>query len=138
MFTNGRSIHHITTSDEKRQTVWLHVFGAAELPIVGDKPRWQVMQGRSFDVLAYDLALNHLSEAQRTRFAGYLSRKYRLNYTETLAELNGRISWPIPAGIDIQVLEPAEQTTPLASLLSKQLLAAVGKRPLAPALPLAW
>lgn len=138
MSTNGRSIHLIATSDEKRQAIWLHVFGAVELPIVGDKPRWQVMQGRPFDVLAYDLALNHLTEAQRTRFAGYLSRKYRLNYTETLAELNGRISWPIAAGIDIQVLEPAEQPTPLASLLSGQLLAAVGKRPLAPALQLAW
>ena len=133
MFTNGRSIHLISTTDEKRQTIWLHVFGADTLPIVGHKPRWQVMQGRGVEVLAYDLALSELSDAQRQRFAGYLSRKYGRNYQVTLTELETAVSWPIKASFDIQVLEPAEQMSPLASLLS-----VARKRPFMPMPQLAW
>jgi len=118
MFTNGRSIHLIQTTDERRQTIWQHVFGIDALPVMAAKPRWQAMQGRGFDVLAFDLALSELSGAQRTRFAGYLSRKYRMDYAVVLNELETAVSWPIPAGTDIVVLEPAEQVSPLALLLS--------------------
>lgn len=117
MFTNGRSIHPIQTTDEKRQAIWLHVFGTDTLPVLAAKPRWQAMQGRGFDVLAFDLALGELSDAQRQRFAGYLSRKYRMDYTATLAELETAVSWPVPAH-NIVVFEPAEQASPLALLLS--------------------
>lgn len=117
MFTNGRSIHLIQTTDERRQTIWQHVFGTDTLPVLASKPRWQAMQGRGVDVLAFDLALGELSGPQRQRFAGYLSRKYRMDYTATLAELETAVSWPIPAG-NIVVLEPAEQSSPLALLLS--------------------
>jgi len=122
MFTNGRSTRapgaHIQTTDEKRQAIWSHVFGTDTLPVLAAKPRWQAMQGRGFDVLAFDLALSELSVAQRTRFAGYLSRKYRMDYVAALNELETAVSWPIPAGADIVVLEPAEQASPLALLLS--------------------
>ena len=133
MFTNGRSIYLISTSDEKRQAIWQHVFGMAELPVLAAKPRFQEQQGRAFPVLAYDLALCELSDAQLARFAGHLHRKYRLNYQATLAELQTAVSWPIPAGTDIQVLEPAEQTLTLASLLS-----GIRKRPHSPVPRLAW
>lgn len=132
MFTNSRSIHLITTSDEKRQAIWLHLFGTDALPVLAAKPRWQE-QGGAFPVLAYDLALSELTDPQRTRFAGYLSRKYRMDYTATLTELETAVSWPIPAGIDIQVMEPAEQTTPLASLLF-----GARKQQFAPVPSLAW
>lgn len=118
MFTNGRSIHLIQTTDERRQAIWQHVFGTDALPVLAAKPRWQAMQGRGFDVLAFDLALSELSTAQRQRFAGYLCRKYRMDYTAALAELETAVSWPVPAGSDIVVLEPAEQASPLALLLS--------------------
>ncbi len=129
MFTNGRSIHLITTSDEKRQAIWLHVFGTDTLPVLASKPRWQAMQGRGFDVLAFDLALSELSTAQRQRFAGHLSRKYGRNYQATLIELETVVSWPIPAGMDVVVLEPAEQASPLALLLSGHARRRGRKRP---------
>ena len=116
MFTNGRSIHLIQTTDERRQTIWQHVFGIDALPVMAAKPRWQAMQGRAFDTLAYDLAVSELTAAQRQRFAGYLSRKYGRNYQATLIELETAVSWPIKASFDIQVLEPAEQASPLVSL----------------------
>lgn len=118
MFTNGRSIYLIQTTDERRQTIWQHVFGTDALPVLAAKPRWQEQQGRGFPVLAFDLALSELSDAQRARFAGYLCRKYRKDYTATLNELETAVSWPIPAGTDIIVLEPAEQVSSLALLLS--------------------
>lgn len=119
MFTNGRSNPRalIQTSDETRRNVWLHIFGTDVLPVLHARPRWQAMQGRGFDVLAYDLALGELSDAQRQRFAGYLSRKYRTSYEMTLSELEAAVSWPIPAA-NVMVVEPAEQAPPLASLLS--------------------
>lgn len=117
MSTNGRSITFIQTSDEKRRQTWLHIFGSESLPVIGEHPRWQEQQGRAFPVLAYDLALSELSEAQRQRFAGYLSRKYRTDYQAMLIELETAVSWPIKASFDIRVVEPAEQM-PLASLLS--------------------
>ena len=140
MFTNGRSIYLIATSDEKRQAIWQHVFGTGTLPVLAAKPRWQAMQGREFDVLAFDLALSELSGPQRQRFAGYLSRKYQMDYALVLNELETAVSWPIPAGTDIVVLEPAEQVSPLALLLSGRghrkrqfagspRLAAVSRRP---------
>lgn len=79
-------------------------------------PRLQAMQGREVEVLAYDLALSRLTEAQRQRFAGYLSRKYRMDYAAALVELQTAISWPIEASIDVSVVEPAAER-PLASLL---------------------
>jgi hypothetical protein len=106
----------IQTSDEKRRSIWLHVFGADTLPVLAAKPRWQAMQGRGHDVLAYDLALSELSEAQRQRFAGHLSQKYGMDYTAALNELGTAVSWPIKASIDVMVVEPAVQL-PLASLL---------------------
>ena len=119
MFTNGRSepLFHITTSDDKRRQIWLHLFATDTLPVIGPKPRWQEQQGGAG--LAFDLALGNLSQMQRARFAGYLSRKYRVDYPTTLSELETAVSWPIPAGIDIQVLEPAEQSFPLAPLLQR-------------------
>lgn len=125
MFTNGRSTSapgaapgaRIQTSDETRRNIWLHVFGTDTLPVLAATPRWQAMQGRGFDVLAFDLALSKLSDAQRQRFAGYLSRKYRTDYQAVLVELETAVSWPISA-IDVNVVEPAEQAPPLASLLS--------------------
>jgi hypothetical protein len=121
MFTNGRSTspagHLIQTTDEKRQATWLHVFGTDTLPVLAATPRWQEQQGRAFPVLAYDLALGQLSDAQRARFAGYLSKKYRMDYTAVLNELETAVSWPIKASFDIQVLEPAEEQAPLAFLL---------------------
>ena len=119
MTTNGRSAtpHHITTSDETRRARWLHLFGADHLPVYAAKPRWQPgQQGGGFDVLAYDLALGELSDAQRQRFAGYLSRKHRVDYMATLTELETAVSWPIKASTDVMVVEPAAQL-PLASLL---------------------
>jgi hypothetical protein len=118
MSTNGRSNApqaHITTSDEKRRERWLYLFGRDTLPVLAAEPRWEE-QGGAFPVLVYDLALSQLTDAQIARFAGYLSRKYRTDYAHKLAELNGRVSYPIKASIDIQVLEPAEQTPSLASL----------------------
>jgi hypothetical protein len=117
MFTNGRSIHLIQTTDEKRQATWLHVFGTDTLPVLAATPRWQEQQGRAFSVLAFDLALGELSEPQRQRFAGYLSKKYRMDYAAVLNELETAVSWPIKASFDIQVLEPAGEQMPLASLL---------------------
>ncbi len=105
--------HFITTSNEKRRGRWLHLFGRDTLPVLHDEPRW-AEQGGAFPVLVYDLMLSQLTEAQIARFAGYLSRKYRTDYTDKLAELNGRVSYPIKATFDIQVVEPAEQM-PLAS-----------------------
>lgn len=133
MFTNGRSTYLIQTTDERRQAIWLHVFGTDTLPVLAAKPRFQEQQGRAFPVLAYDLALCELSDAQLARFAGHLHRKYRMDYTTTLNELQTAVSWPIPAGMDIVVLEPAEQTLTLASLLS-----GIRKRPLSPVPRLAW
>ena len=118
MNTNGRSTpngHFITTSDEKRRARWLHLFGRDTLPVLHDEPRWEE-QGGAFPVLVYDLALSQLTEAQIARFAGYLSRKYRTEYSDKLAELNGRVSYPVKASYDIQVVEPAEQTPSPASL----------------------
>ena len=121
MLTNGRSTSapgaFIRTSDKRRQNVWLHVFGTDTLPVLASKPRWQAMQGKTFDMLAYDLALGQLSASRLARFAGYLSRKYRMDYQATLMELETAVSWPIRAGADIEVVEPAEQSAPLASLL---------------------
>jgi len=123
MFTNGRSTSapgaFIRTSDKRRQNVWLHVFGTDTLPVLASKPRWQAIQGKTFDMLAYDLAMGELTPAQRARFAGYLSRKYRMEYAAILAELETAVSWPIKSTFDVKVVEPAEETSPLASLLRR-------------------
>lgn len=124
MLTNGRSTsangaHQITTRDERRAALWDHVFGTAILPVLHDAPRWQAVQGRGYDVLAYDLDTSCLSAHQRARFASHLARVGRRPYLECVAEVNSGRTYPIKASYDIQVLEPAEQTPPLASLFNE-------------------
>lgn len=116
MNTNGRSTApqaHISTSDERRRQLWQHLFGTDTLPVCSAEPRWQELPGRAFPVLAYDLALRDLSQAQRNRFAGYVARKYGRAYEDTLAEMETAVSFPIKAD-NVYVVEPAEQNTPLA------------------------
>lgn len=120
MFTNGRSTGasqaQITTSDQRRAALWERIFGTNVLPVVHGQPRWQVQQGRGFEVLGYDLDTTRLSQWQRARFASHLSRVEKRPYADTIAEINSGKPYMIKASHDIQVLEPAEQM-PLASLL---------------------
>ena len=97
--------------------MWDRVFGTDHLPVMHPAPRWQVVQGRAFEVLAYDLDTSRLTEWQRIRFADHLARLSKRPFAAALREINSGALYPIRASFDIQVVEPAEQASPLASLL---------------------
>ena len=131
MFTNGRSKNQnfITTSNQRRAAVWEKIFGTDILPVLCHAPRWQVIQGQAFEVRAYDLNIARLSDMQQARFASHLARVSGRPYTNVIQELSSGTTYPIKASADIRVLEPAEQKSLLAILLSNR-GRGVGKRPL--------
>lgn len=103
-----RGFAAITTSDAQRARLWLHIFGSDTLPVLAPRARFQEHPGHPHGLLAYDLDLRALRPAQRQRFAGYIHRRYNIDYTLALAEVDGATAWPIKAGPDIVVLQPEE------------------------------
>lgn len=107
---NGR--FYVTTSDPRRRSTWQRVFGSDRLPVLAPRARFQALPGGSGETPAYDLDLRALLPAQRTRFAGYVARRYGIDYVTALAEVTGSTAWPIRDGPDVAVVQPEEASSP--------------------------
>ena len=116
MNTNGRSL--LTTTDRRRAALWEKIFGSDTLPVMHAAPRWQHMQGRGNEVLAYDLDTSRLTAMQRARFASHLAKVSGRPYSAAHAEIDNGSTYPIQSSNDIRIIEPAVQR-PLASLLHR-------------------
>ena len=114
----------VTTSDERRQSIWLALFGTDTLPVLHRRARWQDVNGRN--VYAYDLDLGRLSQAQRNGFAGYIARRTRRNYVRDVKpEIDNKPAYPIPAANCQAIIDKDSETAVNVDL--RPFLCVVGK-----------
>lgn len=87
--------HLIETTIQKRQALWLKLFGLETLPVLSSCPRWQVIDGR--ETLAYDLDLSALGRNQRNRLSAHVAWSTGRPYSLVKLEVDNRFAWPIDA-----------------------------------------
>lgn len=115
--TNGRSAAFITTTDARRRTLWLRLFGTAVLPVLHPRPRWQWLPGHQYEALAYDLDVGALPGGAPDRLAAYVARRAGWPYDYARAAVQG--GWAITAvncRLATESEKPVEEDSP-ASLL---------------------
>jgi hypothetical protein len=91
----------VTTTSQKRQCHWLHLFGLDELPIRQAVPAVKSHPYKPTPILAYTLDVVALHPMARSRFAHYVARRYGLTYDEAFVEI---IGWLIEATADCRVM----------------------------------
>lgn len=87
--------HLIETTIQRRQALWLKLFGMDALPVLSPCPRWQSIDGR--DTLAYDLDLSALGRNQRNRLSAHVAWSTGRPYSMVKLEVDNRFAWPIDA-----------------------------------------